>query len=119
MRHGGTIIRVGHGHAHGTYGRGAPDHTAEIPDTVPDLGGHGPGTGSSAEEARQDRAVQMVHATGTGTVLALLGLPAGLRDPAVADAMFDGLVRTILADTPAVTDVCRRRPRHRLPDPRA
>lgn len=50
------------------------------------------------------RAVRMVHATGTGTVLALLGMPADRRDPAFADAMFDGLCRTVLTSAPVVRD---------------
>lgn len=52
----------------------------------------------------EERAVQMVHATGTGTVLALLGTPAGTRDPGLADAVFEGLRRSILAAAPAVAD---------------
>jgi AcrR family transcriptional regulator len=52
----------------------------------------------------EDRAVRMVHAAGTGTVLALLGTPADARDPGLADAMFDALSRSILATAPAVPD---------------
>ncbi len=56
----------------------------------------------------EGRAVQMVHATGTGTVLALLGVPADARDPGLADVMFEGLCRSILSSAPALPDTAAR-----------
>jgi AcrR family transcriptional regulator len=55
----------------------------------------------------EERAVLMIHAAGTGAVLALLGTPAPDRDLGVADAMFDALAAQILAPAPATpgTDV--------------
>jgi len=55
----------------------------------------------------EERAVGMIHAAGTGAVLALLGTPAQSRDAGLADAMFDAVSRSILAEAPATpgTDV--------------
>ena len=50
------------------------------------------------------RAVAMIHAAGTGTVLALLGMPAALRDPGLADVMFDAVADRILTATPPAPD---------------
>lgn len=44
------------------------------------------------------RAVSMLHACGTGTVLTLLALPPSERDPGLADAVYEALERTILSD---------------------
>lgn len=49
------------------------------------------------------RAVGMIHAAGTGTILALLGTPAGERDLGLADAMVDATVKAIFSDVPATT----------------
>jgi hypothetical protein len=49
----------------------------------------------------EERAVNMIHAAGTGTVLALLDTRP---DPGLADAMFDALAAGILADAPATPD---------------
>ena len=49
----------------------------------------------------EERAVHLIHAAGTGTVLALLGMPADRRDPGLADAMFDAVSRGILTTAPA------------------
>ncbi|MSW50842.1 MAG: TetR family transcriptional regulator [Actinobacteria bacterium] len=46
----------------------------------------------------EDRAVSMIHAAGTGTVLALVGVPAKERDPGLSGAMLDAVLRTILVD---------------------
>lgn len=43
----------------------------------------------------QQRAVDMIHATGNGTVLALLARPADQRDPGLADAVFDAVLAAI------------------------
>ncbi|WP_181784865.1 TetR/AcrR family transcriptional regulator [Pseudonocardia pini] len=77
----------------------------------------------------EQRALDMIHAAGTGTVFALLATPPGERDPGLADALFDavctGLLTTtaparddgvataavtfltVLADLPALTDAER------------
>jgi len=47
------------------------------------------------------RAVTMIHAAGTGTVLALLGMPAEERDFDLSHAMFDAVVNQILVAAPA------------------
>ncbi|MGD9959242.1 TetR/AcrR family transcriptional regulator [Nocardioides sp.] len=49
------------------------------------------------------RAVEMIHATGTGAVVALLATPVEERDPGLAEAMFEAVARVILTDTPAST----------------
>jgi AcrR family transcriptional regulator len=49
-------------------------------------------------------AVSMIHAAGTGTVLALLGLPPSDRGLGLADAMFAAVATQILADAPVVPD---------------
>lgn len=48
----------------------------------------------------EERAVVMVHAAGTGTVMALLGMPPDMRDDGLADAMFDALSQSILTTAP-------------------
>jgi AcrR family transcriptional regulator len=50
----------------------------------------------------EERAVAMIHAAGSGTVLALLGMPAGRRDPGLVESMFDAVAAAVLATTPAV-----------------
>jgi AcrR family transcriptional regulator len=49
----------------------------------------------------ETRAVELIHAAGTGTVLTLLAAPADDRDPTLADDMLDALLRTILTDATA------------------
>ncbi|MET0496260.1 MAG: TetR/AcrR family transcriptional regulator [Actinoplanes sp.] len=49
----------------------------------------------------EQRAVAMIHAAGTGTVLALLDVPAAARDLGLADAMFDAVLGGILETAPA------------------
>ncbi|WIY00573.1 TetR/AcrR family transcriptional regulator [Amycolatopsis mongoliensis] len=46
-------------------------------------------------------AVELVHAAGTGTVLALLGRPPADRDPGLAEAMYEAVLARILTDAPA------------------
>ena len=48
------------------------------------------------------RAVEMIHAAGTGAVLALLAVPPADRDLTLADAMWDALAYAILTDGPAL-----------------
>lgn len=52
----------------------------------------------------ESRAVEIIHAAGTGAVLALLAMPAGHRDLDLADAMYDAVTRAILTDAPALTE---------------
>ena len=47
------------------------------------------------------RAVELVHAAGTGAVLTLLSTPPEHRDLALADAMYEAVLRAILTDAPA------------------
>ncbi|MFJ1967412.1 TetR/AcrR family transcriptional regulator [Streptomyces sp. NPDC087903] len=46
------------------------------------------------------RAVELIHAAGTGAVLTLLAMPPRNRDPDLADAMYDTVMRSILTDAP-------------------
>ncbi|MCU1648363.1 MAG: TetR family transcription regulator [Nocardia sp.] len=50
------------------------------------------------------RAVELIHAAGTGAVLALLSLPSHDRDLDLADAMFDAVMQAILTDAPALAE---------------
>ncbi len=52
----------------------------------------------------EQRALQIVHAAGTGTVLALLGTPADDRDPGLSAAMFEAVTAVILSTAPAAAD---------------
>lgn len=48
------------------------------------------------------RAVELIRAAGTGTVLTLMSMPPQDRDPELADAMYDAVMRAILTDVPAL-----------------
>lgn len=48
----------------------------------------------------EGRAVDLIHAAGTGTVLATLSAPPDQRDPGLADAMFEAVLRQILTAPP-------------------
>ena len=48
------------------------------------------------------RAVELIHAAGTGTVLTLLATPPQQRDPALSATMYDTVARTVLTDAPAL-----------------
>lgn len=52
----------------------------------------------------EPRALAMIHAAGTGTVLALICVPADERDLGLSDAMFDAVLTAILATTAATAD---------------
>jgi len=52
----------------------------------------------------EERALLMIHAAGSGAVLALLGVPAAERDSGLSDALFDAVIRSILADAPPTPD---------------
>ncbi|MGI8335124.1 TetR/AcrR family transcriptional regulator [Actinomadura scrupuli] len=48
------------------------------------------------------RAVELIHAAGTGAVLTLLSTPPQHRDPNLADAMYEAVMRSILTDVPTL-----------------
>jgi AcrR family transcriptional regulator len=48
------------------------------------------------------RAVELIHAAGTGAVLTLLTMPPQSRDLDLSDAMYDTVLRAILTDAPAL-----------------
>ncbi len=52
----------------------------------------------------EQRAVDMIHAAGSGTVLALLEVPAGDRDMALPAAMFDAVAAATIAGKPVTDD---------------
>jgi AcrR family transcriptional regulator len=49
-----------------------------------------------------ERAVELIHAAGTGAVLTLLSNPPEHRDLGLADAMYDAVMRSILTDAPTL-----------------
>lgn len=48
------------------------------------------------------RAVELIHAAGTGAVLTLLATPPERRDRGLADAMYEAVMRVILTDAPVL-----------------
>lgn len=50
----------------------------------------------------EGRAVDLIHAAGTGAVLTLLATPPEQRDPDLADAMYEAVLRAVLTDVPAL-----------------
>lgn len=48
------------------------------------------------------RAVELIHAAGTGVVLALLATPPEHRDLDLADALYEAVMQSILTDAPAL-----------------
>ena len=48
----------------------------------------------------EQRAVDLIHAAGTGSVLTILSIPPGHRDPGFAQAMYETVLRQILTDEP-------------------
>jgi hypothetical protein len=50
------------------------------------------------------RAVELIHAAGTGTVLTLLSTPPEHRDLDLADAMYEAVMRSILTDMPTLPE---------------
>jgi AcrR family transcriptional regulator len=48
------------------------------------------------------RAVELIHAAGTGAVLTLLSMPPQEREPDLADAMYEAVMGAILTDAPAL-----------------
>ena len=52
----------------------------------------------------EQRAVDLIHAAGTGAVLTLLATAADDRDPKLADTLYDAVMRTVVTDAPTITD---------------
>jgi len=50
----------------------------------------------------EERAVQLVFAVGSGTTLALIGLPEDRRDPALSDLAREAVIAAITTETPAM-----------------
>ncbi|MBB5867254.1 AcrR family transcriptional regulator [Allocatelliglobosispora scoriae] len=50
----------------------------------------------------EQRAVELIHAAGTGVLLTLLATPPERRDHGLADAMYESVTRAILTDVPAL-----------------
>ncbi len=50
------------------------------------------------------RAVELIHAAGTGTVLTLLSTPPAHRDPGLAPSMYEAVLRQVLTDAPGPAD---------------
>ena len=53
-------------------------------------------------QVTERRAVELIHAAGTGVVLTLLSIPPEERDPGFAQAMYEAVTRSILSDVPAL-----------------
>jgi len=51
----------------------------------------------------EPQAVGLIHAAGTGAVLALLHQPAENRDTSLADTMLEAVLRSVLTTTPALS----------------
>ncbi len=49
----------------------------------------------------EERAAQLVHAAGSGTVFALIALPEDRRDPALSDTAREAVIAAITTDVPA------------------
>ncbi|MET0233791.1 MAG: TetR/AcrR family transcriptional regulator [Kibdelosporangium sp.] len=50
----------------------------------------------------EQRAVELIHAAGTGAVLTLLSVAPEDRDPGLADAMYEAVMRSILTEVPTL-----------------
>lgn len=48
----------------------------------------------------EQRAVDLIHAAGTGTVLTILSTPPEQRDPRLAEEMYEAVLRQVLTDPP-------------------
>jgi len=51
-------------------------------------------------QVTERRAVELIHAAGTGIVLTLLSIPQEERDPGLPEAMYEAVMRSILSDAP-------------------
>jgi AcrR family transcriptional regulator len=91
---------------------GAPGRSARSPATLAGIavlrGRIGRLAAAGLLRVEEPLALTMVHAAGTGTVLALLGTPEPERDPALADAMLDAVLGHVLAQAPAVPETTTR-----------
>lgn len=52
----------------------------------------------------EQQALMVIHAAGTGTVLALLGAPAEERDPGLSDLVLEAVLGRLLTGAPATAD---------------
>ena len=66
----------------------------------------------------EERALELIHAAGSGTVLALLSSPPEQRDPGLADAMLEAVLAAILTDCTHARHPPAR-PRSRSSSPRS
>ncbi len=48
----------------------------------------------------EQRAVDLIHSAGTGTVLTILSTPPAQREPGLADGMYEAVLRQIVTDAP-------------------
>jgi AcrR family transcriptional regulator len=55
-------------------------------------------------QVAERRAVELIHAAGTGAVLSLLSMAPEDRDLDLADAMYDAVMQSILTDVPALAE---------------
>lgn len=53
---------------------------------------------------REQHAVDLIHAAGTGTVLTILATPPEQRDPSLAEDMYEAVLRQILTGAPGPTE---------------
>lgn len=74
--------------------------------TLTKNGAHPTGRIAAAGRLRvpERRAVELIRAAGTGAVLILLSMPPQDRDPGLANAMYDAVMRSILTDVPALAE---------------
>ncbi|MFD9700103.1 TetR/AcrR family transcriptional regulator [Lentzea sp. NPDC059081] len=61
------------------------------------------------------RAVELIHAAGTGAMITLLATAPQDRDPGLADALYETLMREILTSEPATTSSVTETVRRALP----
>jgi len=59
-------------------------------------------------QVSEHHAVELIHAAGTGAILTILARPAAQRDRRLADAMFDAVLRQILAHADASAEAAER-----------
>jgi len=52
----------------------------------------------------EQRAVELIHAAGTGAILTLLATPPEHRDPGLADDLFDAVLRRIVTNAPELPE---------------
>ena len=60
--------------------------------------------GAGRLKVTERRAVELIHAAGTGTVLTLLAQPPDQRDPGLADAAYAAVMQAIVTDAPVIPD---------------